>query len=357
MSNALANVRRALARSALDGIIITRPENLFYASSFTGSSGTLLVTADRAVLLTDFRYVEQARNQAPGFVVVRTAPDPVHTLAGQLDLLRGQRIGFESDHTPVSWLKRLESKTPPVGLLPVEGFMEEVRAQKDPAEIERIAVAAKVADDAFECALGKIRPGAKEIDIALEIEFHMRRHGAQRLAFDIIVASGKRSSMPHGRASDKAIEEGDFVTIDYGAQVDGYCSDATRTVIVGRPSPEQRAIYDLVLRSQLAALEQIGPGRKCREIDATSRRIIEEAGHAEHYGHGLGHGVGVVVHESPRLSPEAGERVLVPGNVLSVEPGVYIPEWGGVRIEDLVAITDDGYRDFTRVTKELIEIA
>jgi Xaa-Pro aminopeptidase len=195
----------------------------------------------------------------------------------------------------------------------------------------------------------------RESEVAAELEYRMRREGATGFAFETIVASGPRSSLPHGRASDRLLAGGDFVTLDFGAQVDGYCSDITRTVVVGRASPEQKDIYDLVLRAQLAGVDAVQPGRAGSEVDAAAREIIARAGHGEHFGHGLGHGVGIVVHEAPRLAP-AVEAKLEPGMVTSVEPGVYVPGWGGVRIEDLVLVTGDGCRVLTGSPKELLEL-
>lgn len=355
MSLALPRLRSAMDRLALRALIITRPENRFYLSGFTGSNGALLITPDQAVLVTDFRYTQQARAQAPTFSV-KQAADLQDELALLISGYVSSAVGFESDHVTVAWLDKMRAKAPGAELVPVEGLVESVRAVKTADELEKIANACELVDRGFEFILGKIRAGVREVDIALELEFFLKRNGAERLAFDIIVASGQRSSLPHGRASAKVIEYGEFVTIDVGAVLDGYCSDMTRTVVVGQASPEQRSIYDLVLGAQLAALSEIRAGRLCREIDGVARDIITAAGHGEHFGHGLGHGLGVVVHELPRLSRVAGETRLEPGNVVSVEPGVYIDGWGGVRIEDLVAVTEDGYRNFTASPKHLIQL-
>jgi len=351
----LDRIRAALREESLEGIIIARPEDRFWASGFGGSAGTLLVTLDDAVLMTDFRYTEQAAAEAPAFRVVEGRPDG--DVLARLILESGaSKIGFDPNYATVHWYERLRPQIEGKTLVPVEQLLAGLRSRKTPAEVDIMARAAQIADRAFLAALERIRPGVKERDIALEIEFFMRREGAEHLAFDMIVTSGKRSSMPHGCATDKLIEEGDFVTIDYGAVVSGYCSDATRTVVAGRASEEQRRIYDLVSRAQMAALEAIGPGKDCAAMDAVARGVIEEAGHGEHFGHTLGHGVGVAVHEMPSLGEQSVGILLVPGNVVSVEPGVYIPGWGGVRIEDVVAITREGYRSLTCVPKQLIEI-
>ncbi len=351
----LNTIRAALRDESLEGIIIARREDRFWASGFSGSAGTLFVTLDDAVLMTDFRYTEQAAAEAPAFRVIEGRPD-TGVLAHLVQESGASKIGFDPGYATVHWYEHLRPQIEGKTLVPVERLMIDLRSRKTPAEVDIMARAASIADRAFLAGLERMKPGVKERDIALDIEFSMRREGAEGLSFDMIVASGKRSSMPHGRATDKLIQEGDLVTIDYGAVVSGYCSDATRTVVVGRASDEQRRIYDLVLKAQTAALEAIGPGRDCAAIDGVARRIIEEAGHGEHFGHTLGHGVGVAVHEMPSLGEQSVGVSLVPGNVVSVEPGVYIPGWGGVRIEDLVAITGDGYRNFTSVPKQLIEI-
>lgn len=351
----LDRIRAALRDESLEGIIIARPEDRLWASGFSGSAGTVMVTLDDAVLMTDFRYTEQAASEAPGFRILEGRPEG-EVLPQILMESGASRIAFDPSYATVLWFDRLKQQMTGVDLVPCERFMVGLRSRKAASEIELMTRAAVIADNAFITVLAKIRPGASECDIALEMEFLMRRAGAERLAFDIIVASGKRSSMPHGRASGKLIEDGDFVTIDYGAQVSGYCSDATRTVVVGRASEEQRKVYELVLRAQAAALGAIGPGKDCAAVDAVARDIIKEAGHGEHFGHTLGHGVGLAVHEMPSLGERSAGVALVPGNVVSVEPGVYVPGWGGVRIEDLVSITEDGYKNLTHVPKHLIEI-
>jgi len=350
----LDRVRQALADTGLGGIIVARPENRFYLSGFTGSAGVLLITKSDAVLLTDFRYVEQARQQSPAFRAVQVTN--LHDGLAEMFAGSGAELGFESDYVTVSWLDEFKQRGVAHRLVPAKGLVEKMRAVKTAGELNKIARACEIVDVGFGHILDSLRPGLREIDIALELEFFMRRHGAQALAFDMIVASGKRSAMPHGRASAKRIETGDFVTFDIGVVVDGYCSDMTRTVVVGKASTKQERVYDTVLKAQTAALECIRAGARCSEVDGVARRLIAEAGHAEHFGHGLGHGVGVAVHEQPRLSPVAGDAVLEAGNVVSVEPGIYVDGWGGVRIEDLVAVTEDGLRNFTTSPKQLIQL-
>jgi Xaa-Pro aminopeptidase len=265
-----------------------------------------------------------------------------------------QRVGIEEEYLPVGAFRRLEAGAAPSEIVPVEG-LDRIRWQKSPEEIETIRRAAAVADAAFADVLPLIRPGAVERDIAVELELRMRRRGAERMAFDIIVASGPRAALPHGVASDRVIGPGEFVTVDFGAVVGGYCSDCTRTVVTAPATDRHREIYDVVLRAQTAALAGMWPGMTGREADALARSVIAGAGHGDAFGHSLGHGVGLAIHEGPTLSPRE-EAVLQPGAVVTVEPGIYLPGWGGVRIEDLVVITGTGCENLTGSPKTLHEV-
>jgi Xaa-Pro aminopeptidase len=357
-------IRGALAAAVttggggLDGLLVMSPHNRMYMTGFTGSSGYVLLAGEHALLLTDFRYVVQAATEAPCFDVIRHASPYRVTLAAEVAARGISRLGFEAEHVSVAEHRRLEAELPGVTLVPAEGLLEQLRLVKDSNEIERIAAAVDCSDKAFAevLAIGAIKPGATELSVAAALESAMRRGGSTRPAFDTIVASGPRSALPHGRASGRVICAGDLVTMDFGATVDGYCSDITRTVIVGEASAEQRRLYDLVLAAQLAGVDAIRAGRTGCAVDAVAREIIAAAGHAEHFGHGLGHGVGLAVHEGPRLSTVGADDPLVPGMVTSVEPGVYIPGWGGVRIEDLVVVTQDGCQVLTKAPKQLIEV-
>lgn len=352
MQSRLAAIRALLAEQNLAAVIVSKPENRLYFSGFTGSSGLLLVSADAARLITDFRYVEQATRQAPDFAVVRHGADIYETLAAEVKAIGGQRIGFESDFVTWDAYKRLIN----VGgeLAPLH--LDKLRMVKDDDELAALRRAVRIADDAFSHILSYIHPGVSERDIALEMEYFMRRQGAEKMAFDMIVASGARSALPHGRASSKCIAAGDFITMDFGAVYGGYHSDITRTVVVGKATPRQREIYRLVLIAQTAGLAAVSPGRVCREVDADARKVIIDAGYGEYFGHGLGHGVGLAIHEEPRLSP-ACDATLAPGMTVTVEPGVYIPDWGGVRIEDTVLVTAAGVEVLTASGKELIELS
>ncbi|MBI4277917.1 MAG: aminopeptidase P family protein [Armatimonadetes bacterium] len=345
---------RAAARG-VDGVVITRAENRRHLTGFTGSDGIALVTADEALLIVDFRYVEQAGTQALGFTVVRTGNQrPLEALAALVPARRLQRLGFEADGLSFGQHRRLAAQADGTEMVPLED-LDHLRWLKDAEEIARIARAAQIAAHAFEALLPRVAPGVPERDLALELEFDMRRRGAERAAFDTIVASGWRAALPHGQASDKVLQPGEMVVIDFGAVCEGYCSDCTRTVVLGRADARQREIYDLVRRAQEAGLAALRPGLRGREVDAAAREVIAGAGHGDAFGHSLGHGVGLAVHEGPTLSPRE-DAAIAAGHVVTVEPGIYLPGWGGVRIEDLVQVTPDGVRVLTPTGRELREM-
>ncbi|HWR38349.1 MAG TPA: Xaa-Pro peptidase family protein [Patescibacteria group bacterium] len=337
----------------LDGIIVAKPENRRFFSGFSGSAGLLLITGNSRYLITDFRYVDQAEQQAIQYEIVRHGPSVYETLAQLIRKTGVRRLGFESDfQTWDSYQKMLEA-APDAVWVPV--IPDPLRMVKDLQELACIRQAMQIADEAFQTVLGFLRPGIQEQEVAAELEYQMRKHGAERAAFDTIVASGIRSALPHGRASEKIIENGDFITMDFGAVYLGYHSDMTRTVVVGKASERQRKIYQVVLAAQLAGVQAVRPGYQGHEVDAVARCIIEQAGYAGCFGHGLGHGVGLAVHEEPRLS-STGNIVLGENMVVTVEPGVYIPGWGGVRIEDTVVVTATGVEILTTSAKTLLEL-
>ena len=354
MSTKLGNLRALFADNGIDGLMITGPENRYYMSGFTGSAATLVISADKAALITDFRYVEQATAQARQYRVHMHKTPMTDTLREVVGDMGITKLGFESDRITFSLFDTIAKALEGVAMAPVKGLVESLRMIKSEHEIELIADAVRITDDAFDYVLGLIKPGVTEAEIANELIAYMIKRD-MRPSFDFIVASGVRGAMPHGVASDKAIELGDLVTLDIGGFYKRYTSDMTRTVVVGTPSDEQKSIYDLVLRAQLAGIEAARAGATGAEVDRASRGMIEDAGHGDHFGHGLGHSVGLEIHESPRFSP-TDSSVVQPGMVLSVEPGVYVPGWGGVRIEDLVVITDGEAKVLTRSPKHLIQL-
>lgn len=338
----------------LSAIIINKPENRRYFSGFTGTSGFLLISKDKSFLITDFRYVEQAAKQAAGYEIIKHGNNPNETLNALIKDNHFKNIGFESDHVTVANYRLLAEIIGENYLLPVN--IDILRAVKDFYELKLINQAVKIADAAFTHILSFIKPGLCEQDIALELEYKMRQLGAEKSAFDTIVASGFRGALPHGVASSKEIKIGDFITMDFGAVYQGYHSDITRTICVGKASERQRQIYDIVLKSQLAGLNAIKAGIGCKAVDAAARNIIVEQHYGEYFGHGLGHGVGLAIHEEPRLSPSNNDGVLSENMIVTVEPGIYIPGWGGVRIEDTVVVTAQHVEILTKSSKQLIEL-
>jgi len=353
--NRMKKFRKLLAGENLDGFIIASPENRRYLSGFTGTAGVLLVTADKAFLVTDFRYLEQAgeETEESGFEVVEYKNKIWDRVALLLTELKEERWGFESEYLVEKDYRFLAEKMGANHLVPSEGFLARLRVIKSPAETAMIEKAVAITDSAWERLLPEIKAGRREGELAALMEFFQREAGASGASFATIVASGPRSALPHGVAGPRVLQEGDLVVVDVGAVYNGYCSDFTRTVAVGgRPGTEQEKIYQTVLAAQEAALSGLKPGMTAREADALARDIIEEAGYGKNFGHGLGHSLGLNVHEAPRLSP-AWESVLEPGMVFTVEPGIYLPGWGGIRIEDVVVITREGSRVLTRSPKQL----
>ncbi len=353
MENRVERLRKALVEQGVDALITENHENRHYISGFTGSTGWAIITREEAVFVTDFRYVDQATEEAPLFQVINNERKPVEAIGQQLERLGVKRLAFEKNHISVGTHEIWQTSFSQVELVPTSGLIEELRLYKDEGEIKIVKQAMKIADDAFTHILGYIRPGVREIDVALELEFFMRKQGAASSAFDIIVASGVRGALPHGRASEKVIQAGEMVTLDFGAHYKGYNSDITRTVSVGEPNEKMKEIYDIVLRAQLNGVNKIKPGMTGKEADCLTRDIIAEAGFGPAYGHSTGHGLGLEVHEQPNLSA-ASSIVLKPGMLVTVEPGIYITDLGGVRIEDDVLITENGCEILTHSTKELL---
>ncbi|MFC1948702.1 M24 family metallopeptidase [Chloroflexota bacterium] len=337
----IEKLRRSLTEKGLDGIFISQPENRYYLSGFDGSAGFLLITEKDTILATDFRYIEQVKAQSPDYRVFRitgSIQEWFSKLTGEMDI---KRLGFEAEnvtHTMYQQLTdALKKAKSPLKLIPVNGLVESLRAIKEPEEIEFIARAVEITDKAFEHIEGFIHPGMTEKEVAWELEKFQRQQGSQAMPFDIIVASGPNSALPHAKPTERKISNGEPVVIDMGARVGGYCSDFTRTICPGKPDDTFRKVYDTVLGAQLAAIAIIREEMSGQEADSIARTVIEEAGYAEAFGHSLGHGVGLAEHEKPTLGPNSTEA-LTPGMVFSIEPGIYLPGWGGIRIEDLVTI-------------------
>ena len=346
-------------RASLDGcdaLLVTRLANIRYLTGFTGSAALLLVLQDELVLVTDGRYTQQAAEQVDeagvdARVEVRaTAAQQLEVVQASLGGLR--RLGLEAGDVTWSAQRRYAEVLGEVDLVPTEGTVEALRRVKDEGEVARIEAACAIADEAFAALRPRVGDGATERELALELDFTMRRLGAADVSFETIVASGPNGAKPHARPSDRRVEEGDLVVFDFGALVDGYHSDMTRTVMAGDPTPTQQRMYDVVLESQAAGVAAVAAGVDAKAVDAACREVIAAAGWADAFLHGTGHGVGLDIHEDPRVGSTAAGS-LAPGHVVTVEPGVYLPEHGGVRIEDTVVVTATGCRRLTNAPKDL----
>ena len=355
MSYRLENLRQKLEEKELDAILISTPENRRHISGFTGSAGYLVVSRDSAVLATDFRYTEQARNQAPDFQVVKVGSDWSWFLE-TLKEHRLKKVAFESHQMTVATyrqitesLQDLPSANKPA-LVATTGIVEALRTIKDREELALLQKAIDVADTAMESIAPTIQSGETEREVAWRMEKAMREVGADSLSFDTIVAAGPNGAMPHHRPSDRAIAPGEPIVIDMGAKVGGYCSDISRTVCVGEPDETFRKIYDIVLGAQLTAIATVRVGMNGGDADDLSRAVIAEAGYGDNFGHSLGHGLGLFIHEYPRVGPKS-DHALEEGVVFTVEPGIYLSGWGGVRIEDVVRLEKDGARVLSKAAK------
>jgi Xaa-Pro aminopeptidase len=352
----LKKLRQGLAEKELEGIFISQPENRYYLSGFDGSDGYLFITSKETVLATDFRYTEQAETQAPDYQIFRIAGNMSDWFPRLTTNLGLSQLGFETEHVTFALYRQLsdilnKSKSR-LQLIPVDGLVESLRVIKEPEEIELITRAAEITDKAFEYIndIIRVRVGMTEKEVAWEIEKFMRENGSQTIAFDVIVASGPNSALPHAKPSQRQINPSEPVVIDIGARFGGYCSDLTRTICLGTPDDTFRKVYDTVLGAQLAAIAIIKEGMSGEEADSLARTVIEEAGYGEAFGHSLGHGVGLVPHENPRLGPNSTES-LRKGMVFSIEPGIYLSGWGGVRIEDLVVMEGSQVRLLSKARK------
>lgn len=348
----LAKLYEKLSAEEVDALLISKAVNVSYFSGFRGDSTALLVGKNFRMLLTDGRYIEQARREAKNFHVV----DQTEGLYKKIseELAGYKKIGIECLDMTVAKHDYLVKEIKSVELKSVE--LDNLRQVKDAAEIACIKKACDIADRAFEKILDFIKPEVSEVEVAAELEYYMRKFGSERTAFDTIVASGWRGSLPHGIATNKKICAGELVTIDFGAIYNGYCSDITRTICVGKASAEQKKIYNAVLAAQVYGLEVITAGVSGKDIDAAVRKNLEDAGFGKYFVHGLGHGVGLEIHEEPRLSKLSKTESLLPNMIVTDEPGVYLENFGGVRIEDTVLVTSGAAQPLTRSPKNLIEL-
>ncbi|QYR24141.1 Xaa-Pro peptidase family protein [Paenibacillus sp. sptzw28] len=352
--NRLLQVRSKLEACGLDALLVTSPANRRYLTGFTGSSGAVLISSGRAILITDFRYTKQASEQTTAYEVIQQGPKLEEMIHELLRNIQASKLGFEQNGLNYGVYASYRDQLTDIEMVPTKDFVETIRAIKDASELSAIQQAVEITTSAFDQITSIMKPGVTEQDISAELEYFMRRKGASSSAYSTIVASGERSALPHGVASGKALQANEFVTLDFGALYEGYCSDLTRTVFIGAPSDKQKEIYRIVLEANRATLAGIKPGMTGREADSLGRDLIAGYGYGDYFGHGLGHGFGLEIHEPLRLS-QSSRDVLEPGMVLTVEPGIYIPGFGGVRIEDDILITETGIEVLTAsADKELI---
>ncbi|MGI6636194.1 MAG: M24 family metallopeptidase [Christensenellales bacterium] len=350
---------RLIAQCALadsEAVIIHKPSNMRYLSGYTGE-GMLVLSHGVRAIITDFRYTEQVGQQAPGWTCLEISTGIGHAdLVGQVLKEHGLTSArYEDDYVTVKGYETLVQKLSGVALTSLNCAPEALRMVKDEDELAQMEKACALSSQAFDYICGVIKPGMTEQQLKLELEYRMLSLGADSVAFSTIVASGPNGSLPHAVPGSRRVEKGDMVTLDFGARVNGYCADMTRTVAVGEPSAKMKEIYAIVLEAQMTCQDALAPGKVCKDIDALARDIIGAAGYGEHFGHGLGHGVGIDIHEEPRLS-RVGVELLTPGHVVTVEPGIYLPGIGGVRIENTCVITQSGARSLVDAPRELLVI-
>ena len=350
----LRRLRRTLETLGLEGMIVSHLPNIQYLFGFTGSTGTALVTPGQSFLFLDSRYILQGRAETTACSIEMTSPSLEQALAQKVRSIGILKLGVEEPYLSLQRYRLLANTLPrTVKLKPVSGLVEELRMVKSIEEIEEIQRTLDLTVQAFESIIPEVKPGVREIDLAAELEYQLRKRGARKTSFDTIVASGWRSAMPHGVASTKTLAQNEFVVFDFGAYRAGYASDMTRTLFLGKPASEQRKIYTTVLDAVRRAEEGIRPGLSCQAVDRLARKHIEEQGFGDYFGHGTGHGVGLEVHEGPRIAPAQTRRIRR-DMVFTIEPGIYLPDKGGVRIEDVVRVSPSGCEVMTRCPKELL---
>ncbi len=352
LKNRRSRLKRFFEANGLEGLLVTDLRNIRYLCGFSGSEGALLVTQSDYFFLCDSRYTAQATDEVQE-AEVRECAVRLDALASLVAEKGIARLGFEAVHTTVNDYRKMAVRLAGIELVEIGPAFDEIRCCKDRAEVESLMAVAGLASRALSNVLKCIRPGISEADVSLELELEMRRLGADGRAFDFIVASGVRGAMPHGRASNKLIQAGELITIDFGALKDGYHSDETVTVACGEPGGREKEIHAIVRAAHDLAIATVVPGISCKELDAVARNYIAEHGYGDYFGHGLGHGIGLDIHEKPTVSPRS-EAVLEEGMVITIEPGIYIPGFGGVRIEDTLLVTADGCQIMTSADKSLL---
>lgn len=354
--NNYRKVQDILKKLELDAVLISNGNNMRYLSGFSGETGYIYISQSKHAILTDFRYTIQAELEADGYEVITIGNGGYEEAIN--DIIKAEevrRLGFEAEDLLYSKYEDLKTAVTVEEFVPIKDEITRLRRIKTTKELEYISKAEAIGDTVFTHMLDYIKPGMTELEVAARIEYLLKMNGGQRTSFPAIVASGVNSAMPHAVPTMKKLEQGDFLTMDFGCVYEGYCSDMTRTIVIGKASEKQKEIYNTVLEAQLAALDIIRAGLKGKEVDKVARDIIYKAGYEGCFGHGLGHSVGLFIHENPRLSV-LEEEVLMAGMTETVEPGIYVKGLGGVRIEDLVAVTEEGCINFTHSEKRLIEL-
>ena len=337
-------LRRLLRHEKVDGLLVTSFTNVTYLTGFSGDDSYLLVSLDGEILLSDPRYDTQLKEECPDVAVhIRKPGEPMlKAVVAQVKKAKTRRLAVEAGSMTVDLHQSLAAALGGVEIVPVAGLVEQLRRIKYKVEVDRTRVALDMAKRAFEVVRSSLRPNKTEKELAAELEYQMRLFGSRGFAFPSIVAAGPRAALPHAIPTNAVIGEQDFILFDWGACEDLYRSDLTRVLHLGKISPKYRKIYGIVLKAQVSAIEAIRPGVRCCDVDAVARKIIDKAGYGKYFGHGLGHGLGLDVHESPRLAV-GDETILEPGMIVTVEPGIYLPDWGGIRIEDDILVTASGY--------------
>ena len=355
----LRKLRTSIAKRGLDALLLSQPENLRYLSGFAGSSGWLLISGQNAILATDFRYVEQAKRESPDFEIIQTKRELRDWLPGLVSDLGCYQLGFEADSVSYDSYHKLSeaiaTKQVNLELVPTTGIVEQLRSIKEPEELGFITKAVELADAAFEQAKAIIHPGITEKEAAWEIEKLLRQERSEGMPFEIIVASGPNSALPHAQPTEKIIRSDEPVLIDMGARINGYCSDFSRTLFLGKADKTLREIYNIVLKAQTAAIEGVESGMDASQADQLARSVVEQAGYRNAFGHGLGHGVGLAVHELPTLGPSSSDS-LADGMVFTIEPGIYLAGKGGVRIEDMVVLENGKARVISKAKKNSFQL-
>ncbi|MBU1355996.1 MAG: Xaa-Pro peptidase family protein [Candidatus Edwardsbacteria bacterium] len=355
VNNRIDNIKKALRLKKLDAMLFTNLLNIRYLAGYSGSSGMLLVNPRGADFLTDFRYKEQSAKEVKNARTTIIVNSLLEELSRLPAFVKAKKIGIEEQNLSYAQFLQLQKLGPKKKFIPVSGMAENLRQVKTSDEIQKIARAAQIADLAFAKIIKFIKPGLTEKTIAAQLDHTLKMLGSTNPSFDSIVGSGPNGALPHAQPGERKVRKGDFIVLDFGAIFQGYHSDMTRTVCLGKPSEKHLKIYDIVTKAQAAGLKAVKAGVKGREADLAARKIINDAGYGKYYGHGLGHGVGLAVHEAPGVGMKS-ENPLPENSIVTVEPGIYLPGWGGVRIEDLVVVAKGGCRILSRSTKKLITI-